>query len=401
MSEDKLVAGISVVCVFNDPDVRQESLDRSIEAYRGGVNVDYIRLDNTRHHFTSAGAALNHGASRAKHNVIVFVHQDVYLHSIDRIAAVGVHLNGERWGVLGANGVPRSGPFVGRMRDRVQVIGCNADSPQDVDSLDEVLFMVSRERVFAHPLSEEPDLAWHAYAVEYGLRMRQLGLGVGAVNLAITHNSMSVNLDGLSVAHRRVADLHPEQLPVQTTCGQIGVHHRSWRDAPVIRDHRWRLGWLTRSFRAFSARRILHLPVIFSEIRTDVDLLAFSVGVPLNVINLDGPGGFAKYASEQIRLSRAGSPVVFWAVPTVDDLLATIDSLPQNESMLVADLDTRDLPLFVGRLPDESDWLLGLQEGATWLLGGPAVRDLPPEWFKPQAVPLGGERWVRTLRSPV
>ena len=57
------------------------------------------------------------------------------------------------------------------MRDRVVMIGEQAYAT-DVDSVDEVLFMIERKRALAEPLSEDPDLAWHAYAVEYGARVR-------------------------------------------------------------------------------------------------------------------------------------------------------------------------------------------------------------------------------------
>lgn len=396
MDDQEWVPGISVVCVFNDPEVRRECLDRSLADYHGEVEVDYIPVDNTRHDFSSAGAALNHGAALARYDVVVFVHQDVYLHSIDRIAAVGAELYGDRWGLLGANGVPSEGQFVGRLRDRVQVIGSNADSPAEVDSVDEVLFMVRRDRLLAEPLIEEPELAWHAYAVEYGLRLRRLGLGVGAVNLAVTHNSLTINLDRLDVAHRRVAGMYPDQLPVRSTCGVIGPRPSTWKDAPVMRDHRWRFGWLIRSLRSLRGRRNLDVPVVLSDIRTDVDLLGFSEQAPLNVVNLDRAGGFAAYAHRPVRLTRAGSPVIFWAAATIDELLATIVALPTSESVLVADLTIEDLPNFDSHLPDQSNWLLGMHEGATWLLGGPVVHDLPAEWSEPRAVPLGGGRRRRS-----
>ena len=171
--------GISIVCVYNDPDVRRECLDRSIAAYAGGLEVDYIPVDNTKYAFSSAGAALNYGARQARHDLVVFVHQDVYLHSLERMTTAAAAFSEGAWGLLGASGVTAQGKSVGRLRDRIQLIGSSAPTPVDVDSVDEVLFMVPRELVLRHPLTADPDLAWHAYAVEYGLRLRQLGKRVG------------------------------------------------------------------------------------------------------------------------------------------------------------------------------------------------------------------------------
>lgn len=380
--------GITVVCVFNDPAVRKECLDRSIAQAPDSLDIEYLAVDNTAQAFTSAGAALNHGAAQARHSVLVFVHQDVYLHSLGRIVEIARHLEGETWGILGASGVPSSGPFVGRMRDRVQVIGDNADTPQPVDSIDEVLFMVRRDRVLAEPLSTDPDLAWHAYAVEYGLRMRRLGLGVGAVNIPVTHNSLTINLDRLDVAHRRVAALYPEALPCRTTCGDIGPRARTWKDTRVVRAHGWRLGWAIRSYRALRGGRALGVPAVFADIRTDADLLSFADRGGLTVINYDRLGGFAEVAGGAVQLTRRGNPVTFQAADNLDLLLAMADGVDAESSVLLADLAMEDLPYIAGRLPQRMPWVLGLQQGATWLLGGAVLKDLPDAWRDKRSLPL-------------
>lgn len=288
------------------------------------------------------------------------------------------------------------------MRDRVLVIGSAAETPVEVDSVDEVIFMVRRERILARPLTEEPDLAWHAYAVEYGLQMRRLGLGVGAVDLAVTHNSLTINLQRLDVAHRKVASMHPDQLPVRTTCGTVGPRLSGWKGAPVIRDHRWRVRWLARSLRAYRAGHSLHTPVVLGDIRTDVDLFASSdEAMPLIVINLDRGNGFRPYAREPVRLTRAGAPVVFRVAASIDEVLATITALSPSQSVLVANLSIDDLPELDGRLPREVDWMLGLQDETTWLVGGPVLRDLPAEWSEPKAVPLGEDRRRRRQKTSV
>ncbi len=243
---------VSVVCVFSDAEVRRRCLDRSIEDHRREAEVEYLPIDNTDGSFPTAGAALNHGAALARNDYIVFVHQDVYLHSLRRLEyAAGMLADDPGIGVLGAAGITAGGECVGRIRDRVILLGRPASRPSEVDSLDELLFMVPRSLIAREPLSEAPELAWHAYAVEYGLRARSLGLRVCTLDLPLTHNSLTTNLDRLDVAYAAVAAHHPRALPVRSnlrmdrragTCG-----------GGALAAHRWRYRWLRESLAAMPA----------------------------------------------------------------------------------------------------------------------------------------------------
>lgn len=387
MIEQDRVSGISIVCVFNDIDVRQDCLDRSIDAYKGSVAVDYIPVDNTSHEFTSAGAALNHGARLARHDVIVFVHQDVYLHSLDRIAQAATTMAGDAWGILGANGVANDGRSVGRLRDRVQLIGANSPDPSEVDSLDEVLFLVRRDRVLREPLSEDPQLAWHAYAVEYGLRLRSKGLRVGAVNLAITHNSLTINLDKLDVAHRRVAQLHPNLLPVATTCGLVAANTPRWKKVGALRRHSWRVRWLRESAAARKVSGQISVPVVLADIRHDIDLLDYSDAAPLHLFNYDNSGGFAEYETERLEVLRRNRPVFCRSTRNYDDLESEIARMPASSSWLVTDISLEHLRGFHGII-DKDSCIAGVQGNAIWLAGGSIIKVLPEQWRAPRAVPL-------------
>ena len=384
--------GISIACVFNDPDVRRECLDRSVEAYDGTLDVDYIAVDNTEHAFSSAGAALNHAARQARHRVVVFVHQDVYLHSVDRLAEAARAFDDDAegaWGILGANGVTSSGLDVGRLRDRTQLIGVPAPRPVPVQTLDEVLFMIPRELVLEHPLAEDADLAWHAYGVEYSLRVTRLGLRAGAVDLAITHNSLTVNMARLDEAHQAVGRLHPTQLPIQTTCGVVGGRTSRLRAYGAVRRHGWRLRWLRHSWFARRARRYVDVPVVLSDIREEVDLLPLDADVPLRLINIDHTGVFAGYNRSPLRFTRHGRPVLMSVVRTVEEVPAVVDALPEDQIVLVVGLTLHDLRSVGATIAGVRPWLLGLQSNELWLLGGLPLDRLPESWSRPAAVPLG------------
>jgi hypothetical protein len=261
-----------------------------------------------------------------------------------------------------------------------------------VDSVDEVLFMVRRDRLLEHPLTEDPDLAWHGYAVEYGLRLRALGHRVGAVDLAITHHSLTINLDRLDVAHRKVAALYPDRLPLHTTCATVGGRPDDWRRAPILRDHRWRARWLVRSVAAARIRRRIKADIVLSDIRHDVDLLRFSEDAPLHVVNLDRTSTFSSSAGATVTLLRRGRPVVMQAVGTMPELVGLTGSLGDTASVLVTNLTKDDLTSLQAQVGSTAPWLVGLQSGDPWLLTGAALDDLPSQWSEARAVPLGKTR---------
>lgn len=385
--------GLTIACVFNDPVVRRHCLDRSLEAYDGPVEVEYLPIDNTAHAYPTAGAALNHAVRMAHHDVVVLVHQDVYLHDLDQLAACAAWLEDERWGILGANGVTAANTSAGRLRDRVILIGEPAPSPIPVDTLDEVLVIGRREDLLAEPLSEDPELAWHAYAVEYALRVRAAGRLAGAVDTAITHNSMTTNLARLDDAHRHVGDRYPALQPIHTTCGTVGGRGPDWRQLPVVRSQGWRRTWLRQSRLAAQVRRELEVPVVLADIAHEVDLVDWSTAHPLHLVNVDRAGGFATRAGRPVVLERNGRPVSMTALQ-LPELPVALASLDPADRVLVTGLEVGDLARLRPLLAD-GDWLAGVQWDEVWLVGGPAAARPPEEWSRPQAVPLGAGRTRR------
>jgi hypothetical protein len=378
---------LSVVCVWNDAAVRRECLDSSLTD-ADPAQVEYLPVDNIGQRFTSAGAALNHGVRQAHHDVVVLVHQDVHLHSLQRLHEVAAHLSDDTWGLIGACGMAADGRVVGTLRDRVQLIGEDASTPLPVDSVDEVLFMVLRDRLLAEPLATDPELSWHAYGVEYGARMRRLGLGVGAASMAITHNSMTTNLAKLDVAHAHVGAGYPEQLPMRTTCGVIGSQSaRRARELPVLRSQGWRKRWLRESRLAMRAglRSTSESPVL-ADIRIDVDDLIWSEP-SLVVLNLDRAGTFAREAAP-VTLTRAGRPVRFEARPELPDLARLLVRAGDDASFLVSNLTPADVRTLISVLPPGRATRLGVHEQDAWLLVGPVAESSLPEWSAPRAVPL-------------
>jgi hypothetical protein len=381
-------APISVICVFNDPDVRRQCLDRSIAKHRDEATVEYLPIDNVDGSFGTAGAALNHGAALAKHDILVFVHQDVYLHSLRALEeAAGLLADDESIGLLGAVGVDPAGGLVGRIRDRVVFVGESAPEPVDVASLDEVLFMIPRRLFQRERLSELPALAWHAYAVEYGLRVRALGMRVCAMDIPLTHNSLTLNIERLGIAYQAVAAAHPDVLPVRTTCGTVTA--RPPRRPRIVSSQGWRYRWLRESVAAHAARRASGGgSCVLSDIRLDIDELIAACGPsPLSVVNLDDRRDFADGPSEPLELVRDGRPIALSCrdMPGVTEAIA--DAAP-GTSVLVTNLHREDLRTLGRRLPLGPRLLGFRREVGYWMLVGPAAATAPARWRLPRSRPF-------------
>ena len=380
---------VSVICVFSDAEVRRLCLDRSIDERRGGAEIEYLPIDNTAGAFKTAGAALNHGASLATNDYLAFVHQDVYLHSLEALEQAAGALAGDPTiGVLGAVGITRTGELLGRVRDRVVLVGKSATEPADVDSVDEVLFMAPRRLIEREPLSEDPDLAWHAYAVELGLRARSLGLRVCALDMPLTHNSLTTNLDRLDYAYAALASRYPQEIPVRATCGWVTEPARPRRGAAIMGPHRWRYRWLRESLAAHAARSATGAEhCVLGDIRLDIDdVIGDGPAAPLLVVNLDrereGDG------DGPLELIRGKTPIALTARPLsgVVEILAGAD---RSAPILLTNLDRGDLRALASHLPSGPRLLGFRREIGYWLLlGRVAAATAPPSWRTAKARPF-------------
>jgi hypothetical protein len=386
---------VSIVCVYNNLAVRQECLDRSIEALTGEASgVEYLPIDNVDGAYPTAGAALNHGTSLAQNDVIVFVHQDVFLHSLTALkqAAAIAQDPAARFGLLGAVGISPDGRIVGRVRDRVVLLGDTVTGPTEVDSVDEVLFLAPRSQLLREPLTESSDMAWHAYAIEYGMRMRRLGLRTGVADIPLTHNSLSINVDKLDVAHRAIATRYDDLMPVRTTCGVITRKTVRTNGGRWFPAHRWRYRWLRESL---ALQGTGWTPSVLADIRHDVDsVIDRSPGRQLHIINSSEGSHFADDMPSPLELTRRDGSVVIASSGNADIQQALANQRP-GSWLLLTNLSKADLKVLRSRLP-ATPGVLGFHTGiGFWLLLGAPLADLPPHWRSKRATPLG----LRTLAT--
>ena len=392
-------ASVSIICVYNNPAVREQCLDRSIEALSAdAADVEYLPIENVSKTYQSAGAALNYGASLAKNDVVVFAHQDVYLHSLNALKNAAGQMMAEHVGLLGAVGVRADKLLIGRIRDRVTLAGEPVDRLEDVDSLDEVLFMAPRAQLLKEPLTESPDLAWHAYAVEYGLRMRRSGLKTCVADIPITHNSLSVNLERLKEAHQAVARSYPDLLPVITTCGTISAKTAHQDRPPRFAAHRWRYRWVLDSRIVLSACRASgQATSVLADLRHDVDdLIDRAPGQRLQVINCTDGLPFAEKRHEFLELARRDGTALF-ADCDVSELPSMLSRRQPETWVLLTNLSELDIKTLTPKLPATSTVLGFHIATGLWLLLGPTLAELPESWRSARATPLELSSLARSL----
>lgn len=369
---------MSIVCVYNDDSVLSTCLRLSVAAQAEvAPQTELLAIDNREGRFATAGAALNHGARAARNEVVAFVHQDVVLHSLPAIEEAAAELlDSPEIGILGALGIDRERRIIGRIRDRIVQIGAPAPQPRDVETLDEVLLMTTTRQILAEPLSEDPMLAWHAYGVEYSLRMRRAGRRAVARDIPLTHNSLSTNLARLDLAHRHVGDAYPELLPIHTTCGTVHADGAVAAMTPWLRRYRSALIWWNESLVARSAHRISPTSdQVLADIRMLIDD-AIKIGGKrsLRVVDL-APDATADYADELMRFDR---PFTISAAD-IDAARAAMDTRRSDELLFFAGLT--DDSLFALAPFDAQPHVLG-NSGSTgqWALIGVTAGELVSLW---------------------
>ena len=332
------------------------------------------------------------GPPKPSNDHVVFVHQDVYLHSVAALEeAAGMLAADDSIGLLGAIGLTADERYLGRIRDRVVLLGESAPEPVEVDCVDEVLFIASRAALAQEPLAEDPELAWHAYAVEYGLRARARGRRVCVADIPLTHNSLTVNLDRLEVAYAALAERYPDAMPVMTPQGQVGGPPRPRDRVTVLERHRWRYRWLIESRDATAGRRAAGgSPCVLADIRLDVDDLIARVpsDTPLLVVNADRHVSFADERPGPLALRRLGRPVLVTSAP-VEGVPAAVTGCASGGPVLITNLELGDVGTLAERLPAHRRMLGYRTSTGYWMLIGATPAMIPTQWLAPQATPVG------------
>jgi SAM-dependent methyltransferase len=184
----------------------------------------------------SAAEGLNEGISQARNELVVLVHQDVYLpHG-------WIHRLHEQWrlaeasgpvgvaGVFGSRQVPTfvesrqdsdARGLVGRVvdRDHLHSTTDHDDFPCPVDYLDELVLVVPRST----PLSLDASLGWHLYGTDLCLQAQRQGLGTFVLDALCMHNTLTSSAPPSDYQRSAgvIATKWSEHLPIHTVATTI------------------------------------------------------------------------------------------------------------------------------------------------------------------------------------
>lgn len=182
---------ISVVCVYNNKNILDKCLLKSLESQN--YNYEVILIDNTELKFKSACAALNYAVENAKGKYIIFTHQDVYLKSKNFLNNTVNTLNTlKNLGVAGLAGKKiNKKDLISNITEGnpPHKVGTPFKTPLKVQTVDECLFIIPKSMFNINRFDEKVCDGWHLYAVDYCLSVMKIGFHIYLIPLEIYHKS--------------------------------------------------------------------------------------------------------------------------------------------------------------------------------------------------------------------
>lgn len=187
------------------------------------------------------GSAYNQGMAKAAGEIVVFVHQDVFLPaewmSAVTKALVSLEKSGPNWGVLGIWGMAATGDGRGHVYSTglQQTLGAPFESPAEVETLDEVLLVLRRSSRLRF---DERLPGFHLYGTDICLEARRRGLKSYAISAFCLHNSNGIRRLPWAFwkSYFYLRRKWRGELPVSSPCMQIT--RAGW---PVARYYFWKL----------------------------------------------------------------------------------------------------------------------------------------------------------------
>ncbi len=182
----------SVICVYNDSHVLNEQLLKSINIQK--IDVELILVDNTKQTYKSAVDALEYGISLCNTDILIFLHQDVFIKDSNGLLHfINTIKNGEKGDIFGIAGSVECekknvGLYTSGEKYIDNLIECDW-SIRKVACLDECMFGMRKDTYYLHPFNKNICDNWHLYCAEMCLHARRDGYGVWLVPVQIHHYS--------------------------------------------------------------------------------------------------------------------------------------------------------------------------------------------------------------------
>ena len=163
---------LSLLCIVNDQNIYDEFLeDLAAQSFK---DFELLTIMNMNGEYNSARAAFNENAKNAQGDYLMFIHPDIRFMKKNALKDIAERLEHESpFGVLGVAGADadasgRRGIVTTILQGSgKEHVGRSITETEEVQTLDECLFVVEREYFREHPFSDKS--GWHLYGVEYCL----------------------------------------------------------------------------------------------------------------------------------------------------------------------------------------------------------------------------------------
>lgn len=189
---------LSIICASNNKKILDECLKKSLDrqTYR---DFELIVVDTKKSKYTGASDALMSGAKNAKGDFFIFIHHDVVFNTEHELENVVKQIeNTKDFGVLGIAGASyEKNILIGNITNgdnKIHISDKIIDEPTEVQTLDEVMFIIKRDNLEKYPLNLD-NKTWHLYAVEYSLYMKEKNKKVMVIPCNIYHVSAGASLN--------------------------------------------------------------------------------------------------------------------------------------------------------------------------------------------------------------
>ena len=181
------IENITFAVAVNDHDVLRKNLYRS-PGLLDDANLEIL----TKEGFASAALAYNSAIDEARNDIIVFVHQDIYLPEtwLPSLKEALKHLEKSqaKWGVLGCFGSRKAAPG-GRGQVYTNGMGLHGNRltlPERIETLDEILLVIRK----SSGLRFDADMPhFHLYGTDICMSARDRGLVAYAFQGLCVHNT--------------------------------------------------------------------------------------------------------------------------------------------------------------------------------------------------------------------
>jgi hypothetical protein len=175
--------------------------------------------------FSSAAEAYNDGLGRSNNELLIFVHQDVFLPEgwISKLNAALRYLEetDPNWGVLGCWGVTKNRHYRGHVYSSGWgILGTEFECPEPVQTLDEIvlIFRNSSGLFFDRYLPH-----FHFYGTDICMRAAKRGMKSYAMSAFCIHNTSQILRlpKEFYLCYSHIRRVWKHDLPIQTTCIRI------------------------------------------------------------------------------------------------------------------------------------------------------------------------------------